>query len=212
VGVQISNGNGSFGGVLQYSTGFNSYPYSVAVGDFNKDNYFDVVAANYGTNNIGIFFGYGNGSFATMLPYFMGDNSRPVEVTVNDLNLDNCSDIIVVNSESNNVYILFGNGNGSFPSKTIYSTSFGSLPYGVTITDFNNDGIPDMVIVTAGTSEVLLVQGYGNGTFGNEISYAMGYNFDPYAVAVGRFTGNNWIDIAIADYGGDDVEILLKTC
>jgi hypothetical protein len=131
---------------------------------------------------------------------------------VNDLNLDNCSDIIVVNSESNNVYILFGNCNGSFPSKTIYSTSFGSLPCGVTITDFNNDGIPDMVIVTAGTSEVLLVQRYGNGTFGNQTFYAMGYNLDPYAVAVGSFTENNWIDIAIADYGGNNVEILLKTC
>ena len=40
----------------------------------------------------------------------------------------------------------------------------------------------------------------------------MGYNFDPYAVAVGDFNGDGWIDIAIANYGGDYVDILLQTC
>jgi hypothetical protein len=120
--------------------------------------------------------------------------------------------MIVVNSGGDNIYILFGNGNGSFPTKTIYSTGFGSRPYGVTITDFNDDSVPDMVIVTADTNEVLFVQGHGNGAFGNETSFALGYNFDPYAVAVGHFTTDNWIDIAIADYDGDYVEILLRKC
>jgi hypothetical protein len=36
----------------------------------------------------------------------------------------------------------------------------------------------------------------------------MGHNFDPYAVTVEDFNGNNWIGIAIANYGGDYVEIL----
>jgi hypothetical protein len=78
VGVHISYSNESFGGIITYSTGFNSYPYSVAVGDFNNNNQSDAVVANYETNNIGIFLGYGDGSFATMVPYPMGDNSRPV--------------------------------------------------------------------------------------------------------------------------------------
>ncbi|CAF0825095.1 unnamed protein product [Adineta steineri] len=88
----------------------------------------------------------------------------------------------------------------------------GSNPHGITIGDFNNDHILDIIAVTAGTNQVILAQGYGNGTFGNETSYTTGYNFNPYAVAVGYFNGDNWLDIAIAIYQGDHIEILLKTC
>ncbi len=195
-----------------YFIDIQSRPQYITTGDVNNDNLSDIAVANSGSDNVGVFLGYGNGSFAPPETYFLGLYSDPQYVITGDFNGDHQVDIATANSNDDSISILFGYGNGSFPSKTIYSTGFGSLPYGVTITDFNNDGIPDMVIVTADTSEVLLVQGYGNGTFGNEASYAMGYNFDPYAVAVGRFTENNWIDIAIADYGGDDVEILLKTC
>ena len=212
IGIHISYGNQSFGGVITYSTGFGSDPQSVAVSDFNQDNQSDVVVANYGTSNIGIFLGFGDGSFTTMSTYSMQDNCRPVAVTTADLNQDNQTDIIVVNSESNNIYIFFGYGNGSFYIKTIYSTGFGSRPHGIATGDFNNDDILDIVVVTAGTNKVLLVQGFGNGTFGNETSYALGYNFDPYAVAIGDFNDDDWLDIAVANYGGDYVEILLKIC
>ena len=40
----------------------------------------------------------------------------------------------------------------------------------------------------------------------------MAYNSDPYAVAVGDFNNDGWLDIAVANYGEDDIEILLKSC
>jgi hypothetical protein len=170
------------------------------------------VVANYGTNNIGIFLGNNNGTFGTIMTYSTGAGSCPVAVTVSDLNSDNKSDVIVVNSETNNIYILLGKGDGTFASAIIYSTGFRSLPYGVTIGDFNNDHILDIIVVNAGTSDVLLLQGYGNGTFGNETSYALGYMADPYAVAVGDFSNDGLLDIAVADYGQDYIEILLRSC
>jgi len=142
----------------------------------------------------------------------MGDNSCPVAVAVADLNYDNKSDVVVVNSEGNNVYILLGYGNGSFAIVSIISTGFRSNPYAATIGDFNKDHILDIIIVTAGTSSIILAQGYGNGTFGNEKTYAMGYNFDIHAVALGDFNGDGFIDITIANYGEDYVDVLLQTC
>ncbi|CAF1082681.1 unnamed protein product [Adineta steineri] len=50
---------------ITYSTGTNSTPYMVAVGDFNNDGRSDIVVANYGVNNVGIFLGLGNGVFGT---------------------------------------------------------------------------------------------------------------------------------------------------
>jgi hypothetical protein len=212
IGVHISYGIQNFGGITSFSTGLESEPSSVAVSDFNNDGRSDVVVANYGTNNIGIFLGHGDGTFASMVPYSIGDNSHPIAVTVGDLNNDNRSDIAVANFQTNNVYILFGYGDGSFSIVSIYPTGTHSSPVGIAITDFNNDSRWDIIIITSGTSSVLLVQGYGNGTFGNETSYALGYNFDPRGIAVGDLDGDNWTDIAVANYGGDFVEILLQTC
>ena len=212
VGVHISYGKQELGGLTTYSTGPGSSPYSVAVNDFNNDNKSDIVVANYGTNNIGIFHGDSNGIFASMEIYQMEDNARPTAVAVADLNNDNHTDIVVVNSEANNIYIYLGYGNGSFYIITIYSTGFRSRPYGVSIGDVNNDHILDIVAVTSGTSQVLVFQGSGNGTFKAEKTFILGYNFNPYAVAVADFNKDGWLDVAVANYGGDYVEILLQTC
>ncbi|CAF1990804.1 unnamed protein product, partial [Rotaria magnacalcarata] len=37
-------------------------PRSLAIGDFNDDNWPDIVVVNYAADNIAIYFGYGNGS------------------------------------------------------------------------------------------------------------------------------------------------------
>jgi hypothetical protein len=212
VGVHISYGSQDFGGMISYSTGSGSYPYSVAVSHFDADRNSDIVVANYGTNSIGILFGYGNGTFATIEIYSMEDNAHPTAVAVADLNNDNQSDIVVCNSESNNIYVYLGYGNGSISLVSIYSTGFRSRPYGVTIGDFDNDHILDIITSTAGTSTVILFHGYGNGFFVDVKSFIMGYRFDPYAVAVADFNNDGWLDIAVANYGGDYVEVLLQTC
>jgi hypothetical protein len=61
-------------------------------------------------------------------------------------------------------------------------------------------------------AQILHLQRYGNGTFGNETFYSFGYNSRPYEVAVGDFNKDGWMDIAVANYGTDYVEILLKLC
>ena len=212
IGIHMSYGYQPYGGVLAFSTGTGSSPCSVAVSDFNNDSNSDVVVANYGTNTVGILFGYGNGKFSNIITHSVGATARPIVVSVGDINNDNRSDIVVVNSQANNIYILMGLGNGTFSILPYYSTGYGSYPSAITIADYNNDNKMDIIIVTAGTNLVILAEGYGNGTFGNETSYAMGYNFNPYSVVVGDFNGDGWIDIAIANYGGDFVEILLQTC
>jgi hypothetical protein len=36
-------------------------------GDFNNDNRLDLAIAHYGTNNVGVLFGKGNGTFANQV-------------------------------------------------------------------------------------------------------------------------------------------------
>ncbi|CAF5182509.1 unnamed protein product, partial [Rotaria sp. Silwood1] len=43
---------------MAYAT--DSSPWSVAVGDFNNDTLLDIVVVNHGSDNVGIFLGWGN--------------------------------------------------------------------------------------------------------------------------------------------------------
>lgn len=47
------------------------FPVSAAVGDFDSDTQLDIVVANFGTNNIGVFLGYGDGSFKNQTIYLL---------------------------------------------------------------------------------------------------------------------------------------------
>ncbi|CAF5152200.1 unnamed protein product, partial [Rotaria sp. Silwood1] len=88
IGILLGYGNGSFTNETTYSTDHGSYPYYVAVADFNNDNMLDIIIANQGSNNVGIFLGYGNGEFASLIPFSIGDGSDPFFVVVGDFNND----------------------------------------------------------------------------------------------------------------------------
>ena len=76
-----------------------SAPYSVAIADFNRDNYSDSVVTNCGT---------GDGTFVIGATYSTSARSRPYTVVIGDFNNDNISDIAV----ASNIFLLYGYENG----------------------------------------------------------------------------------------------------
>ncbi|CAF5160309.1 unnamed protein product, partial [Rotaria sp. Silwood1] len=71
---------------MAYST--DSSPWSVAVGDFNNDTILDIVVANLGSDNVGVFLGRDNGSLSNQKTFSVGFNTQPNAVAVGDLNND----------------------------------------------------------------------------------------------------------------------------
>ena len=133
-------------------------------------------------------------------------------LAVGDFNNDSELDVVVVNSGTNSTTIFQGFGNRSFEAIASYSTGTDSNPRSIAVIDFDNDHRLDLVIANAGANEVLILFGFGNGSFGNARSYSMGYDSRPYSVAVGDFDRDGWMDIAVANFGADYVEILLQPC
>ena len=70
-------------------------PWYAIAGDFNKDGRLDVASANYGTSNVGVAYGYGNGSFGNLQMYSTGVGSNPTNLQVGDFNNDDWLDIII---------------------------------------------------------------------------------------------------------------------
>ena len=67
IAVYFWNRNDTFSEPVKYTTGSYSTPYMVVVGHVNDDSQLDIVVANFGTNNVGIFLGFNNGSFANQI-------------------------------------------------------------------------------------------------------------------------------------------------
>src|SRR5580704_1325105 len=130
--VMLGNGDGTF----RYGSGNDSLPYpgtAAAAADLNGDGILDIV-----TNGLTMLRGNGDGTFTVD-----GGVSLPsgnANVSVGDFNGDGKLD--VATAGNNNLYLLLGNGDGTFQSPLQFGLSGSSV---LSVGDFNNDGRLDIV-------------------------------------------------------------------
>ena len=208
IGILLGYGNGRFSDIITYSTRHGSSPNYLGVGDFNNDNKTDIAVTNFGSNSVGIFLGYGDGSFADMMIYSLGNEATPAGIVISDLNNDSRLDIVVANSGSNNIGILFGYGNGSFSNVQLYPTGDGSTPYSVVTADMNGDHQLDIIETNFRGDSIGIFFGYGNGTFHDLVKISTGTNSNPFWTNVGDFNRDNQLDIAVVLWTSKELYIL----
>ncbi|CAF1580948.1 unnamed protein product, partial [Adineta ricciae] len=199
IAIVLGYGNGSFADPVLFSSGTDSRPRSVAAGDFNQDDCLDVTVANYGTNTVGVFFGYCNGTYDPVLQLDTGKSSRPNSVTLFDVNKDSYPDIIVANRGIDQVRIFFSNGNKSFTDQLILSTGDASSPVHAIARDFDNDVKVDLAVGNYGTYTIVIFYGFHNGSFNHIRTFSTGSNLHPEQLNVGDFNNDNQLDIIVID-------------
>ena len=74
-------------------------------------------------------------------------------------------DLVVVNSTSNNVAVLLGNGDGTFTETTGSPYNVGKNPSAVVVADFNGDGNLDFAVANKGDNTISVFKGDGKGGF-----------------------------------------------
>ena len=210
VGVFLNIGNGIFTNQTRYSTGDGSSPSSVVTGDINSDNKFDIVVANTQSDNVGIYLNVANSIFTNPMTYTTGYGSSPRSAVAADLNDDSKLDIIVANHGTDNVGVLLNMGNLMFTSQTIYSTGLNSGPQSVLMADVNSDNKPDIIVANEGSNSVGVFLNIGNGSFARQAAYSTVYGSRSYSVATADMNGDSKPDIVVANYGGDNIGVLLN--
>lgn len=160
--VLLNAGAGTFPTAVNYATA--PYPVSIASGDFNRDGNLDLVTSDIGPYSngyilgdgfISVLLGNGNGTFQAAVNYGVGN--VPHSVVVGDLNADGLLDLVVGNAYSQTVGILVGNGDGTFGPAINFSTDVSSTPFSVALSDFNNDGKPDIATANFVDSSVSIL-------------------------------------------------------
>jgi hypothetical protein len=136
---------------LKFPAGDN--PVSAVIADFNHDSRPDIATA--ASNGVAILMNNGDG-FAAPVVY----GTSASQLAVADFNQDGNLDIAMVNGRAA-VYLLFGNGDGTFQSPVAVALPLSAQS--VVTGDFNGDGAPDLAI---GSASILVLLGNGHGGFG----------------------------------------------
>src|ERR1039457_1365833 len=128
-----------------------------------------------------------------------------------DFNLDGWPDLAVANYDTasgstDSVSVLLNNGNGTFATAQNYKVDTGTT--GVAVGDFNGDGIPDLVVVSATSKRLTVLRGNGNGTFTAGTQH-FSAGSAPVRPAVAECNGDGQIDVAVVNMSSNNVSVLL---
>ena len=177
---------------------------AMATGDFNGDGRLDLAIADGLTGSISILLGNGDGTFRLGETIPLGvDGSDIAAIVAGDFNGDGRLDLALLDegndallgSDPGGVYLLLGNGDGTFQPAVKYAA--GDEPDAMVAGEFGGDGILNLAAVDAGDGDVSILMGNGDGTFRAAVDYPVGGL--PLAIVAGDFSDDGVLNLAVAD-------------
>jgi VCBS repeat protein len=134
----------------------------------------------------------------------------PGSVVLADVNRDGHLDILVANTESENLSVLLGDGKGHFVAAAGSPFACGKEPNDIAVGDFNGDGNLDVVIANTGTPYLTILLGDGKGGFRASAHSPFKTPSDPHVhgVAVGDFDGDGKLDVVTDSWGKNQIVML----
>jgi hypothetical protein len=147
--VFFGNGDLTFQPPLLSSDGANTF----ALADMNQDGELDVLSlvrpVSFGTEQIGVALGSGDGTFEPAVYYLGSSVEENLEVSTDidaaDIDGDGRLDVVVTNYASNDISLFLNKGGGGLGVHQRYGVGYAPLHSG--FADFTHDGVPDVATV-----------------------------------------------------------------
>jgi len=200
VDVFLNDGTGGFPSApVAYATQHG--PRAVTSGDFDRDGKADIAVVN-DDNTLTLLFNEGTGHFGHALSVDLDpDNPGPVGVVAADFDGDHADDLAVLAPEA--IYLLKSNGDRTFsPFGTRPLRTLGADGFAITSGLLNADNFVDLVTSNAGSNNVSVLLGNGDGTFQHAKLFGVGQM--PQGIVVDQLNGDTVADVAVI--AGVDVD------
>ncbi len=218
VAILLGNGDGTFQPARTIAAGIAG---QIVAGDFTGDGHLDLAVAGSEydpvTGNsvtaVWVLLGNGDGTFQPARTIAAGIAGQ---IVAGDFTGDGHLDLAVAGGEYDPVtgnsltavWVLLGNGDGTFQPAVAYLVTSTSLA--IVAGDFAGDGRIDLAVagltynqVTfTDVGEVWVLLGNGDGTFQPAVTYPLGTVLDD--IVAGDFTGDGRLDLAVVDQGTED--------
>ncbi len=208
--VLLGRGDGTFGPTTFYLAVPTSSD-SVVAADFDGDGALDIALTVYYSDSpsvVAVLMGNGDGTFQPASYFNAGIGSY--SVAAGDFDEDGDIDLVVTNvygRAADKLYVLLGNGDGSFQTPVPYGLV--SVGRSVVVADFDGDAHVDLAVANAdslnGTTGVSVILGNGDGTFQAAVDYPVDY--EAWDVAAGDFDADGVLDLVLANPQSNSVSV-----
>jgi hypothetical protein len=151
--VMLGHGDGTFGARQDYT--LDDSPSGIVTADFDGDGKLDVAVTDYGSAEISVLRGKGDGTLAaqTVTPT---NSIYPGGLIMLDVDRDGHVDLITGNGDGT-ATVLYGHGDGTFDPG--HGFVAGTNTTSLAAADFNSDGIPDLALADFQGDQVVLLFG-----------------------------------------------------
>jgi hypothetical protein len=190
VSLYRNPGDGRFEEPERYRVADHGHLFALAVGDFNADGDFDLVATDRVDHRLAVMENAGDGTFGDTAAGIR-TGREPFHTDVADFDGDGSLDFANSDRADNTLTVHLNDGNATFA--WLGSFDVGTDPWGVAHGDFDGDGDNDIVTAHGSSADVGIVWNDGKGDFSRTTRIALLEG--PHYVGVADLEGDGDLDI-----------------
>ncbi len=191
--LTITNPLCSEGTFLESTLSVGDNPNILAIGDFNNDNFQDIIAASSDSLAY-IRLGHRKDGFNFEVKPDLKFDFKLTGLMVADFNGDGNQDLAAKGTKDS-ISINLGNGKGEFAKSVKFKVD--NIPSGFTTADYNRDGFPDIVNINQNSKSLTVSLGDGKGGFKQDSSIKC--RDQPQSIVTSDFNGDGKLDLAITN-------------